>query len=51
VLRLMIQGEIVFTNGTHAYFKETPRKGFWPGEWPDDFEPSTALSVQFTLVD
>jgi hypothetical protein len=51
VLRLMIQGEFIFTNGTDAYFDETPRKGFWPGEWPGDFEPSTALSVQFTLVD
>jgi hypothetical protein len=45
-VRLMIHGQLIWTQGVEADIDEAPLRGFWPGEWPGAFADSRTLFIQ-----
>jgi hypothetical protein len=45
-VRLMLDGEFVFAQGTEADLDGSRRDGLWPNEWPGSFADSKRLLVQ-----
>ncbi len=45
-VRLMIHGQLIWTQGVEADIDEAPLSGFWPGEWPGAFADSKTLFIQ-----
>lgn len=45
-VRLMIHGQLIWTQGVEADIDEAPLRGFWPGEWPGAFADSKTLFIQ-----
>jgi hypothetical protein len=48
-VRLMIDGEFVFAQGTEADLDGSRNDGLWPGEWPGAFSDSRRLMVQLVF--
>jgi len=48
-VRLMIDGELIFTEGTEADIDGSRRDGLWPNEWPGEFRDSRRLMVQLSF--
>jgi hypothetical protein len=48
-VRLMIDGELTFTEGSESDIDGSRREGLWPNEWPGAFADSKRLLVQLVF--